>query len=56
MVKCIHYTSCLNLSSVGKTSEETYAANLGISFLNICDYFKIYFKSTEIQLHISSVR
>ena len=44
----------------GKTSEEKYAASLGskaeMIFLNICDYFKKYVKSTEIQLHISSVR
>ena len=44
----------------GKTSEEKYAASLGTKakqiFLNICDYLKKYVKSTEIQLHISSVR
>ena len=36
-----------------KTSEENYAASLRTKakhiFLNICDYFKIYVKSTEIQ-------
>ena len=44
----------------GKMSEEKYAASLGTKakqiFLNSCDYFKKYVKSTEIQLHISSVR
>ena len=48
------------LKFCGKTSEEKYAASLGTKakqiFLNICDYFKKYIKSTEIQLHISSVR
>ena len=44
----------------GKTSEEKNAASLGTKakqiLLNICDYFKKYVKSTEILLHISSVR
>ena len=44
----------------GKTSEEKYEASLRTKakqyFLNICDYFKKYVKSTEIHLHISSVR
>ena len=45
----------------GNTSEEKYAASLGtkakpIFFFNICDYFKKYVKSTEIQFHISSVQ
>ena len=44
----------------GKMSEEKYAASLSTKakqfFLNICNYFKKYVKSTEIQLHISSVR
>ena len=43
-----------------KTSEEKFAASLGTKarqiFLNICDYFKKYVKSTEIHYHISSVR
>ena len=44
-LKIIHFTCCLNLSSVGKTSAEKYATSLGtmakqIFFLNICDYFK----------------
>ena len=48
------------LKSSGKASEEKYVASLGTKakqiFLNICDYFKKYVKSTEIQFHISSVR
>ena len=59
-LKCIHYTSCLNLSSVGKRLKKSLQQVLALRqnrfFLNICDYFKRYVKSTEIQLHISSVR
>ena len=45
----------------GKTSGEKYAASLRtkakqIFVLKLCDYFKKYVKSTEIQLHISSIR
>ena len=43
-LKCIHYTSCLNLSSVGKrlkkSIQQVLALRHNISFLNICDYFK----------------
>ena len=56
--------SCYKLFELkfsGNTSEEKYAASLGTKakqnfFLNICHYFKEYINSTEIQLHISSVR
>ena len=45
MDKCIHYTSCLNLSSVGKRLKKSMQQVLElrqkqIFFLNICDYFK----------------
>ena len=45
----------------GKTSEEKYAASLGTKakqiFFKYLRYFlKKYVKSTDIQLHISSVR
>ena len=61
MVKMYSLNKLFELKFSGKTSEEKYAASLGTKakrffFLNICDYFKKYVKSTEIQLHISSVR
>ena len=44
MVKCIHYTSCLNLSSVGKRLKKSMQQVLALRqnrfFLNICDYLK----------------
>ena len=50
-LKIIHYTCCLNLSSVGKhlKNAATYAASLGtkenqIFFIYICYYFKRYVK------------
>ena len=59
-LKCILYTSCLNLSSVGirlkKSMQQVLALRQNRFFLNICDYFKKYVKSTEIQLHISSLQ
>ena len=59
-LKIIHYTCCLNLSSVGKClkirMQQVLALRQSRYFLNICDYFKRYVKSTEIQFHISSVR
>ena len=59
-LKIIHYTCCLNLSSVGKrlkkSMQQAFALRQSRYFLNICDYFKKYVKSTEIQFHISSVR
>ena len=59
MVKCNQY-KLFEFKFSGKTSEEKFAASLGTKvkqiFLNICDYFKRYVKSTDIQLHISSVR
>ena len=60
MVKVYSLYKLFELKVSGKTSEEKFAASLGTKakqiFLNICDYFKRYVKSTEIQLHISSVR
>ena len=51
--------SCYKLFELkfsGNTSEEKYAASLGTKakqiFLNICDFFKEYINSTEIQLPI----
>ena len=59
MVKMYSHFKLFELKSSGKTTEEKYAASLGTKakqiFLNICDYFKVC-QSTEIQLHISSVR
>ena len=44
MVKCIHYTSCLNLSVVGKRLKKSMQQVLALRqnrfFLNICDYLK----------------
>ena len=46
----------LNLSSVGKRLKKCMQQVLGkTDFFNICDYFEKYVKSTEIQLHISSL-
>ena len=60
MVKMYSLYKLFELKFSGKTSEEKFAASLGTKakqiFLNISDYFKRYVKSTEIQLHISSVR
>ena len=60
MVKMYSLYKLFELKFSGKMSEEKYAASLGTKakqiFLNICDYFKNYVKSTENQLHISSVR
>ena len=60
MVKMYSLYKLFELKFSGKTSEEKYAASLGTKakqiFLNICDYFKEYIKSTEIQPHISSVQ
>ena len=60
MVKMYSLYKLFELKFSGKTSEEKYAASLGSKakqiFLNICDYFKKYVKSTEIHLHISSIR
>ena len=60
MVKMYSLYKLFELKFCGKTSEEKYALSLGTKakqmFLNICDYTKKYIKSTEIQLHISSVR
>ena len=60
MVKMYSYYKLFELKFSGKKCEEKYAASLGTkakhTFLNICDYFKEYIKSTEIQLHISCVR
>ena len=60
MVKMYSYYKLFELKFSGKTSEEKYAESLGTKakqiFLNICHYFKEYIKSTEIQLHISTVR
>ena len=42
-LKCIHYTSCLNLSSVGKRLKKSMQQVLALRqniCLNICDYFK----------------
>ena len=43
--KCFHYTSCLNLSSVGKRLKKSMQQVLALRqnrfFLNICDYFTI---------------
>ena len=59
MVKMYSLYKLFELKFSGKTSEEKYAASLGTKakqiILFICDYFKIC-QSTEIQLHISSVR
>ena len=59
-LKTIHYTCCLNLSSVGKHLKKSMRQVLALRqsryFLNICDYFKNHVKSTEIQFNISSVR
>ena len=59
MVKMYSLYKLFELKFSGKTSEEKYAASLGTKakqiFLNICDYFEKYIKSTEIQLQISSV-
>ena len=61
MVKMYSLYKLLELKFSGKTSEEKYAASLGTKAKRI--FFKyllllknIYIKSTEIQLHISSVR
>ena len=60
MVKMYSLYKLFELKFSGKTSAEKYAARPGTKakqmFLNICDYFKKYVKSTEIQLHISSVK
>ena len=59
MVKMYSLYKLFELKFSEKRSEEKYAASLGTKakhFLNICDNFKKYVKSTEIQLHISSVR
>ena len=59
-LKIIHYTYCLNLSSVRKrlkkSMQQVLAQRQSRYFLNICYYFKKYVKSTEIQFHISSIR
>ena len=43
-LKIIHYTCCLNLSSVGKrlkkSMQQVFALRQSRYFLNICDYFK----------------
>ena len=39
-----------------KRMQQVLAIRQSIFFKNICDDFKIYVKSTEIQFHISSVR
>ena len=56
MVKCIHYTSCLNLSSVGKRLKKSMQQVLVLRqnrfFLNICDYFKICQKQRDSTSHI----
>ena len=62
MVKMYSLYKLFELKFSGKTSEEKYAASLGTKAKQI--FFKIsainikkkYVKSTEIQLHISSVR
>ena len=59
MVKVYSLYKLFELKFSGKTSEEKYAASLGTKanfFINICDYFKKYVKSTEIKDHISSVQ
>ena len=60
MVKMNSLYKLFELKFSGKTSEEKYSVSLGTKakqiFLSICDYFKQYVKSTEIQIHISSVR
>ena len=63
MVKMYSLYKLFELKFSGNTSEEKYAATLGtkakqLFFFkkNICDYFKKYVISTEIQLRISSVR
>ena len=52
MVKMYSVYKLFDLKLGGKTSEEKYAAILDTKakhiFLNICDYFKKYVKSTEI--------
>ena len=54
------YYKLFELKFSGKTSEEKYAASLGTKahrFFKISAItFKEYIKSTEIQLHISSIR
>ena len=56
-LKIIHYTCCLNLSSVVKTSEETFAASLGTKakqiFFKHLRLLKKFVKSTDIQFHIN---
>ena len=60
MVKMYSLYQLFELKFSGKTSVEKYTASLGTKakqiFFNICDFFKKNVKSTEIQLHISSVR
>ena len=58
-LKIIHYTCCLNLSSVGKLLKKSMQQVLALrqrGYFYVCDYFKNYVKSTEIQFHILSVR
>ena len=62
MVKMYSLYQLFELKFSGKTSEDKYAASLGtkakqISFFKISAItLKKYVKSTEIQLHLSSVR
>ena len=47
-LKCIHHTSCLNLNSVRKRLKKSMQQVFALR-QNICDYFKKYVKSTEIE-------
>ena len=55
-LKIIHYTCCLNLSSVGKRLKKSMRQVLTLRqsryFLNICDYFKICQKHRDSISHI----
>ena len=46
----------LKFELLKKSMQQVLALRQNRFFLNICDYFKKYVKSTEIQLHISTVR
>ena len=55
-LKIIHYTCCLNLSSVGKRLKKSMRQVLALRqsryFLNICDYLKIFQKHRDSISHI----
>ena len=59
MIKMYSLYKLFELKFSGKTSDKKCAERLGTKakriFFNVCDYFKKYVKSTEIQFHISSV-